>query len=138
MTWSLYTALTARNRAIEAIVALFGLFWGCLVLSYALGGTMPLAWAGMAEDQQWHIPAFVLGACALHMAGTAMMRPVPLPAILRAVGMAAMAAAFAFLALRGIGQSAAPTYVFLCGTCLAGAWNAARDARYAKEVARAP
>lgn len=138
MSWSLYTALTARNRAIEAIIALFALLWASLVLSYALRGTGPLIWAGVPEDAQWHAPTIMLGACLVHMAGTVLIRPRPLPAIMRAVAMMVMAVMFAALAYRGLGQSAAPTYAFIAATCMAGAFNAARDARYARELSRAP
>lgn len=138
MSWSLYTALTARNRAIEAIIALFALLWASLVLSYALRGTGPLIWAGVPAHAQWHAPTVMLGACLVHMLGTVLNRPKPLPAIMRAAAMAVMGILFASLAWRGLGQSAAPTYAFIAATCAAGAVNAARDARYAREVARAP
>ncbi len=137
MSWALYTTLTARNRAIEAMVALFALLWAAIVMTYAVRGTMPLAWAGVAQSAQWHLPAALLGTCALHMIGTVTTRAAPLPAILRTIGMAGMTCIFALLAYQGIGQSAAPTYAFIAACCAAGALNAARDARYAREVSRA-
>lgn len=136
MTWTLYVTLTARNRAIEAMVALFALIWAVVVLSYALRGTMPLAWAGAAPAAQWHIPMVLLSASALHMAGTALTRETALPAVLRAMGMAGMVLTFGYLSWRGLGSSAAPTYAFIASCCAAGFLNAARDARYAREVAR--
>lgn len=137
MSWTLYTTLTARNRAVEAMVALFALIWAVVVLSYALRGTMPLSWAGAPPEAQWHHPVVLLVAGALHMAGTALNRPMPLPPMMRAAGMALMTATFAHLAWRGIGSSAAPTYAFIACCCLAGALNATKDARYAREVNRA-
>lgn len=137
MSWSIYITLTARNRAIEAMVAMFALIWAGVVLSYAMSGTMPLAWAGATPDAQWHHPGALLAAGVLHMAGTALNRPAPLPAILRAIGMASMAATFAHLSWQGLGQSAAPTYAFIAACCAAGVVNAVKDARFAREVARA-
>lgn len=137
MSWSLYTTLTARNRAIEAMVAMFALIWAIVVLSYAFRGNMPLAWANPAASAQWHHPAVLLMASALHMTGTALNRPAPAPAILRAAGMAIMTLTFGHLSWAGIGSSAAPTYAFIAACCAAGAMNAAKDARYAKEVVRA-
>lgn len=137
MSWSLYTTLTARNRAIEAMVALFALIWAGVVLSYALRGTMPLAWVTPDASAQWHHPAVLLAACTLHMAGTALTRPSPAPAILRVIGMAIMAMTFGHLSWAGLGTSAAPTYAAHAAACILGAVNAARDARYAREVRRA-
>lgn len=137
MSWTLYTTLTARNRAIEAIVAVFALLWAAVVLSYAISGTMPLEWVTPDAAAQWHHPAVLLAACALHMTGTALTRPSPAPAILRVVGMSIMALTFGHLSWSGIGTSAAPTYAAHAAACVLGAFNAAKDARYAREVSRA-
>ena len=91
MTWTLYTTLTARNRAIEALVAILMAIWAGVVLSYALRGLQPLAWAGIGPDAQWRYIATAVLSCVLHMAGTQLAGPAPLPAIMRAVGMAGMA-----------------------------------------------
>lgn len=137
MSWTLYTTLTARNRAIEAMVAFFALTWATVVLSYALRGTMPLAWVNPAASSQWHHPAILLVGSALHMTGTALNRPRQMPAILRVAGMAIMSLTFGHLCWAGLGSSAAPTYAFISACCLAGAVSALRDARYAREVHRA-
>lgn len=137
MSWSLYITLTARNRAIEAMVAMFALIWAAVVMSYALRGTMPLSWAGAATDGQWHHPAVLLSASAMHMAGTALTRAAPLPALMRVAGMTVMSLTFGHLSISGLGSSAAPTYAFIAACCLAGAFNATKDARYAREVNRA-
>jgi hypothetical protein len=138
MAWALYTALTARNRAIEAGVAFFALFWASVVLSYALSGKAPLSWAVPPGMEQWVHPAVLLGACAIHMAGTALNRPAPLPAILRAFGMLAMAGVFGHLSWQGLGLSAGPTYAAIMASCILGASNAAKDAHFARsEVRRA-
>lgn len=137
MSWSFYTTLTARNRAIEAMVAVFALLWASVVMAYAVRGTEPLAWTGAAPEAQWYHPAALLFACVLHMAGTAITRPSPVPALLRTLGMAGMSLIFSHLAWHGLGSSAAPTYAFIASCCAAGALNALRDARYAREVCRA-
>lgn len=136
MTWSLYTTLTARNRAIEALVAILMAIWAGVVLSYALRGLQPLAWAGIGPDAQWRYIATAVLSCVLHMAGTQLAGPAPLPAIMRAVGMAGMAALLAVLAWCGLGSSHAPTYGMAMLACVAGVHNALRDAHYAREVIR--
>ena len=137
MTWALYTRLTARNRAIEALVAGFVFFWSIIVLQYWASGTNPLGWAGLPEARQWQHPAALLAACVLHMAGTALDRPWPLPALMRAAAMASMASVMAHLSWLGGGQSAMPTYLALSAACLGGLMVALRDARFAREVNRA-
>lgn len=137
MTWIIYTRLTAHNRAAEALVALFCLFWAALVAQYWQDGTGPLDWAGIARPDQWQHPAALALAGLVHMAGIALARPHPVPPLMRAAAMAAMALVFADLARRGMGQSALPTYLGLSCACLGGVVVALRDTRYAAEVRRA-
>lgn len=137
MTWVIYTRLTAQNRAAEAAVALFCLIWAAMVAQYWAQGTGPLDWAGIPRANQWQHPAALALAGALHWTGMALARPHPLPPLMRATAMAAMAGTFAHLAIMGAGQSALPTYAALAAACLGGVIVALRDLHYASEVRRA-
>ena len=137
MSWSLYKRLTARNRAIEAAIAAFVLFWSATVLHYWLTGSAPLAWAGLPEGDQWQHPAILLAACAIHMAGIRVDQPHPWPAIARAAALGVMTATFAHLSYLGVGLSAMPTYLAMAVICGISATVPLRDARYAREVTSA-
>lgn len=137
MTWIIYTRLTAQNRAAEAMVALFCLFWAAYVQSCLNAGSGPLDWAAVPRAEQWQYPAALAVSGLLHMAGMATARPHPLPPLMRAAAMGGMAATFAALSWAGAGQSALPTYAGLSLACLGGVVVALRDVRYAREVRNA-
>lgn len=134
MTWAIYTKLTSHSRVAESIVAIFALFWAAWVATLIGQGGTPLKWVGLAGAAQYAIPAALCVSGLLHVAGLRLIHIMPLSAIMRAVGLAGMAMVFGSLSYVGMQSSAGPTYFAFACACFGGAFNAARDARYAKEL----
>lgn len=132
MTWTLYTRVTAKARALEMVIAAFVAFWAFNVLVYALFGRGPLLWAGLSRVTEIQLTAGLLCLSAVHLVGTYQVDRGTWPAAARAVAMAGMALCFAFLAVQGGGTSAAPTYFGITLACLGAVAPAAKDARYAR------
>lgn len=135
MTWAIYTQLTSQSRVAESIVAMFALFWAAWVATLVGLGGSPMKWAGMYGNDQYTIPAALCLSGLLHVVGLRLIHIVPLSAIMRAVGLMIMALSFGALSYLGMRSSAGPTYFAFACACFGGAFNAARDARYAKELA---
>lgn len=137
MTWTIYTQLTSHSRAAESIVAIFALFWAAWVaVLTGMGGT-PMRWVGLDGAAQYAIPAALCVSGLLHVAGLRLTHIMPISAIMRAVGLAGMALLFGVLSYVGMQSSAGPTYFAFASACFGGAFNAVRDARYAKELPNA-
>ncbi len=134
MTWAIYTQLTSHSRAAESIVAMFCLFWAAWVSMLIGQGGTPMRWVGLDGSAQYAVPALLCLAGMMHVAGLRLMHVMPLSAILRAVGMICMALVYGRLSYIGVQSSAGPTYFAFAFACLGGAFNALRDARYAKEL----
>ena len=134
MTWAIYTQLTSHSRVAESIVAIFALFWAAWVATLIGQGGTPMRWVGLDGPWQYLVPAALCASGLLHVAGLRLIHIMPLSAIMRAVGLAGMALVFGSLSYIGMQSSAGPTYFAFASACFGGAFNAARDARYAKEL----
>lgn len=132
MSWTLYTQITAKARALEMVIAVFVAFWAFTVLTYALVGTAPLSWANFSRHQEITLTGMLLALGGLHLIGTLSTDRGAWPGIARAVAMGGMALSFAGLAIQGGGTSAAPTYLGITLACLAAVVPAMRDAHYAR------
>jgi len=134
MTWAIYTQLTSHSRAIESIVAMFCLFWAAWVSVLIGQGGTPMRWVGLDGSAQFVVPALLCLSGLMHVTGLRLIHIMPLSAVLRALGLIGMALVFGMLAYVGLKSSAGPTYFAFSCACLGGAFNAARDAHYAKEL----
>ena len=134
MTWAIYTQLTSHSRAAESIVAIFCLFWAAWVATLIGQGGTPMKWVGLYGSSRYAVPALLFLSGVMHVAGLRLIHIMPLSAIMRALGLIGMALTFGALSYVGMKSSAGPTYFAFASACLGGAFNAARDARYAKEL----
>lgn len=118
--------LYPHRKRLEILSAIFATGFAVHLLSLAPGHA-PLAWAGVENGHATQFAGAVAVAALVHALGVHINGRWRWSPALRLVGMAAHACLFAWLAARGVGQSASYTYGCVAGLMAYGAKSAALD-----------